>query len=138
MSNTKKNDFIGKADLMRMAAIFLLCCSLFFLYKGWNKMTKYISPDSKYKDPVNAYVGGDAYNYIINGAYSTGFFVLSMGNMITASVLYAGSEILRKQHTEEPKLETAATKPVVEKPQPAAAVSAPAAKEEPAEEKKAE
>ena len=25
----------------------------------------------------NAYVGGDAYNYIINGNYATGFFVLA-------------------------------------------------------------
>lgn len=26
---------------------------------------------------VNAYVGGDAYNYIINGTYATAFFVLT-------------------------------------------------------------
>lgn len=28
-------------------------------------------------DAVNAYVGGDAYNYIINANYATGFFVIA-------------------------------------------------------------
>ena len=27
---------------------------------------------------VNAYVGGDAYNYIINGTYTTSYFVLAL------------------------------------------------------------
>ena len=28
---------------------------------------------------INAYVGGDAYNYIINGNYATAYFVLAVG-----------------------------------------------------------
>lgn len=28
--------------------------------------------------PINAYVGGDAYNYIINANYATAFFVLGI------------------------------------------------------------
>jgi hypothetical protein len=40
---------------------------------------------------VNAYVGGDAYNYIINGTYATAFFVLSMGFTVTGTIfLIAG------------------------------------------------
>lgn len=30
------------------------------------------------RDSVNSYVGGDAYNYIINGTYSTSYFVLAL------------------------------------------------------------
>lgn len=46
------------------------------LYKGIDKMTNYYN--SEYSSRlVNAYVGGDAYNYIINGTYATAFFVLT-------------------------------------------------------------
>ena len=55
------------------AASFLGGCIT--LYKGIDKMTNYYN--SEYSSRlVNAYVGGDAYNYIINGTYATAFFVL--------------------------------------------------------------
>lgn len=55
-------------------ASFLGAC--FTLYKGIDKMTNYYN--SEYSSSlVNAYVGGDAYNYIINGNYATAFFVLT-------------------------------------------------------------
>ncbi|MCD7819685.1 MAG: zinc ribbon domain-containing protein [Lachnospiraceae bacterium] len=47
------------------------------LYQGINKMTRYNSGDYYPYETINAYVGGDAYNYIINGTYSTAFFVLT-------------------------------------------------------------
>ena len=31
-----------------------------------------------FSDPVNAYVGGDAYNYIINGTFATAYAVLAV------------------------------------------------------------
>lgn len=46
------------------------------LYKGIDKMTNYYNSEYSSK-LVNAYVGGDAYNYIINGTYATAFFVLT-------------------------------------------------------------
>ena len=49
------------------------------LYKGYDKMTNYYSSDTYYSLNVNAYVGGDAYNYIINAGYATAFFVLAIG-----------------------------------------------------------
>lgn len=45
---------------------------------------------------VNAYVGGDAYNYIINGNYATAFFVLAAVFVIMGigfAVLYYLSKI---------------------------------------------
>ena len=51
-----------------------LGCSFYTLYQGIDKMTNYHNSDYR---QVNAYVGGDAYNYIINGTYATAFFVLT-------------------------------------------------------------
>ena len=52
-------------------------CSFFTLYKGIDKMTNYYNSETRPRLNVNAYVGGDAYNYIINGTYATAFFVLT-------------------------------------------------------------
>ena len=54
-----------------------LGCSFFTLYKGVDKMTNYYNSEKYPSLNVNAYVGGDAYNYIINGTYATAFFVLT-------------------------------------------------------------
>ena len=40
-------------------------------------MINYNSGEFYPYETVNAYVGGDAYNYIINGAYANAFFVLT-------------------------------------------------------------
>lgn len=37
----------------------------------------YESGEYSWSKAVNTYVGGDAYNYIINANYATGYFVLS-------------------------------------------------------------
>lgn len=47
-----------------------------FLGLGLDKMFNYNSGEYYPYEYHNAYVGGDAYNYIINGNYATGFFVL--------------------------------------------------------------
>ena len=49
------------------AASFLGGCIT--LYKGIDKMTHYYNSEYSFTPSVNAYVGGDAYNYIINGTY---------------------------------------------------------------------
>lgn len=58
-------------------AIASLCCGAFTFYEGLDKMFRYDSGDSYSHKCVNAYVGGDAYNYIINGTYATAFFILT-------------------------------------------------------------
>lgn len=42
----------------------------------------------------NKYVGGDAYNYIINGTYFTGYAVIGMGCYIVASITLVGGFLL--------------------------------------------
>ena len=75
-------------------AAFLFLASGIFLYKGYDKMSNYRSPQYYSSNSVNAYVGGDGYNYIINGNYATGFFVLAMGFFIAGTVCVIGGNII--------------------------------------------
>ncbi|KNY30208.1 hypothetical protein [Pseudobacteroides cellulosolvens] len=60
--------------------------SAFMIYLGYDKITNYTNLSSSIDSTGsisnslrnNAYVGGDAYNYIINSNYATGFFVLAV------------------------------------------------------------
>lgn len=55
--------------------------SALFIGLGFYKMFVYENPKNSYfstKEPVNAYVGGDAYNYIINSNYATAYFTLAI------------------------------------------------------------
>lgn len=87
-------------NILIVIAIGFYLVSAIMLYKGYDKMTNYYNSttDYRYSDyaisrNVNAYVGGDAYNYIINSNYSTGFFVLSMGFMIAGTICISGGLI---------------------------------------------
>lgn len=76
--------------------LYIISCSTFFLgclfiYKGFDKKNNYREP--KYSS--NAYVGGDAYNYIINSNYFTGYNVLGMGCYMVTVLSFIGAEILK-------------------------------------------
>lgn len=62
-------------------------------YKGYDKMTNYDNSDYSYE---NAYVGGDAYNYIINGTHATAFFVLAAGFLISGILCVIGGYIANR------------------------------------------
>ncbi|WP_353892462.1 hypothetical protein PRVXH_001808 [Proteinivorax hydrogeniformans] len=59
---------------MILAALISYGLAAIFVGRGFYKMYVY---DSGY-NAVNAYVGGDAYNYIINSNYATGYFTLAI------------------------------------------------------------
>lgn len=59
-------------------ATIMFVVSLIMIFKGYDKMINYSNiGDTVTSLSKNAYVGGDAYNYIINGTYATGYFVLA-------------------------------------------------------------
>lgn len=62
----------------RMAAAISYALSAIFIAMGFYKMFSYSNPESIYRKHINVYVGGDAYNYIINSNYATGYFVLAV------------------------------------------------------------
>ena len=55
---------------------------------GFYKMFVYENEDNSYfGESINAYVGGDAYNYIINSSYAIGYFVLALMCMVFACTM---------------------------------------------------
>lgn len=56
---------------------------------GFDKFLNYTNyeDDTLYDLSTNAYVGGDAYNFIINGTYMTAFFALGGALIIAATFM---------------------------------------------------
>jgi len=93
----------GQEIIMKKTSISkgLLVCTIIFylisgimLYKGYDKMTNYYNSEYSTSRNVNAYVGGDAYNYIINGNYATGFFALASGFIIAGTICLSSGLIV--------------------------------------------
>lgn len=68
--------------------------AVFSLGVGFDKMHNYVSADSYREEPHNAYVGGDAYNYIINGTYAGAYFSLSAGFLVSSTLCFLGGYII--------------------------------------------
>lgn len=49
-----------------------------FIGSGFFKMWIYKASEYSWESSINAYVGGDAYNYIINAGYASAFFTLAL------------------------------------------------------------
>lgn len=78
--------------LLSNLTLFMLVLCAFFVYRAFN--VKYIYDNGDYsKTSKNVYVGGDAYNYIINANYFTGYCVGAGSCMIVASILY-GTQVV--------------------------------------------
>lgn len=56
------------------------------LSMGFYKMFAYENSEYSFATKTNVYVGGDAYNYIINGTYATAYFVL-FGALLLAGLI---------------------------------------------------
>lgn len=82
-----------KTALLVIATVFYLISGI-MLYNGYDKMTNYYNSEYFPSNNVNAYVGGDAYNYIINGNYATGFFVLAAGFMVAGTICLSSGLIV--------------------------------------------
>jgi hypothetical protein len=49
-----------------------------FIILGFYKILAYANPEYSFQTSINSYVGGDAYNYIINSNYAGAYFTLSL------------------------------------------------------------
>lgn len=94
---------------MKKLGVFLIVLSLvalgFSIYFGSEAHDKYNNYyNSEYAlITTNAYVGGDAYNYIINGTYFTAFSVLAgFSGFLGVSLLVFGVYLLIKYRTIAP------------------------------------
>ena len=75
---------------LKVISIVLLAVSLFAIYKGFDCILHYHNSDFSSFN-VNAYVGGDAYNYIINGTYFAGYMALGGGALVSAVMLWCSA-----------------------------------------------
>ena len=67
-----------KSNVWKVLSGISFFVSLIFLYMSFDKIYSYDNGELYPYTYHNAYVGGDAYNYIINGNYATAFFVLTL------------------------------------------------------------
>lgn len=79
------------AGVLRVIRTVFIVIGIIFLCMGFYKLLVYENPDSSYLDSVNAYVGGDAYNYIINATYFATYSILGMGSLIIATITGVGA-----------------------------------------------
>lgn len=82
----------AKKVLFCLAAVFFIAFGI-VTYRGYDKMTKYYNSGLSSLNK-NAYVEGDAYNYIINGTYATAYFVLGSGFLLTSAVCMTGGLLI--------------------------------------------
>lgn len=80
-----------------LMVVFLLA-AVIFIGMGFDKIYSYENPEDSWREHKNAYVGGDAYNYIINGTYATAYFVLGsslgLAALLTLIAYYASSILM--------------------------------------------
>lgn len=84
-----------KNKLLLLSLLFCILSGMFF-YKGFDVKTNYYNSENYGSLNKNAYVGGDAYNYIINGTYFTGYMVIG-STCLLASVILGCTHIITER-----------------------------------------
>ena len=90
---SKKSCVDGLRSMRTKVIIFAIICFIvsgIFFAKGHNVKNDYYNSDYSTLNK-NAYVGGDAYNYIINGTYFTGYSVIAAATLICGMILISNS-----------------------------------------------
>lgn len=80
-----------KVKTLKTWSVIFYIIGCFFFCLATYKLTAYAN--TKYS-LTNAYVGGDAYNYIINSSRATGYYVLSIGNIICGAIFTVGKMLM--------------------------------------------
>ena len=75
-----------------LAVICIIASGVFF-GKGNNVKNEYYNSEYSTLNK-NAYVNGDAYNYIINGTYFTGYSVIASAMLICGMILISNSIVI--------------------------------------------
>lgn len=89
-----------KSSLIGISIAFAIIASVFFL-KGYNVKNNYYNSENFSRLNKNAYVGGDAYNYIINGTYFTGYLVIGSACMVSSVLLVCGAVYVSMKEMEK-------------------------------------
>lgn len=81
-----KNNYSSTASTLKIICIIFIVIGIFMIGLGFYKMLVYENYDSYVLESINAYVGGDAYNIIINAIYFAGYSVLGIGSLIISTI----------------------------------------------------
>lgn len=93
----KKNGEKARVILFIVSAI-LLIGSIVSIGVGFDKYLNYYNSENYYYLNKNAYVGGDAYNYIINAGYFTAFVTLGGSMLITSAICVTTAIKLKREN----------------------------------------
>ncbi len=91
MKSTKDRLKTIRVGLIIMAITCFFISGVFYS-RGYNVKNEYYNSESYSTLNKNAYVGGDAYNYIINGTYFTGYSVIA-SSFLLSGVMLIGSYV---------------------------------------------
>lgn len=81
-----------KNILLSTAVVCFLISTIFF-YKSYDVKNNYYNSEYSTLNE-NAYVGGDAYNYIINGTYFMGYSIIASACMLSGILLCCTTVII--------------------------------------------
>ena len=73
-------------NIFIIAALVCFIASGVFFHRGHNVKNDYYNSEDYTIFNKNAYVGGDAYNYIINGTYFTGYSVIGSAALLSGMI----------------------------------------------------
>lgn len=94
VNNQSRTD--GLRSMRTMVIILAVICFIVsgvFFAKSHNVKNEYYNSDYSLLNK-NAYVGGDAYNYIINGTYFTGYSVIASAFFLGGLILFSNSMLI--------------------------------------------
>ena len=97
VKHDKSKQLKSLSTKIKLAGIALTVLASCFLGRGFYVKNVYENSEYSFVDTKNAYVGGDAYNYIINGTYFSGFMALSGMLYVCATGLICTSFILESK-----------------------------------------
>ena len=83
-----------KSPMLFIVSALTLILAINFGSQGVDKKDNYYLSESSYGRSTNAYVGGDAYNYIINGTYFSGYSALCGGLLAASGATFSAGMVV--------------------------------------------
>lgn len=93
-STTKIDSIRRVRRFLLVGAIICFVVSGVFYYRANNVKNDYYNSEDYPILNKNAYVGGDAYNYIINGTYFTGYVTIASDMLLGGIAFVCGAAII--------------------------------------------
>ena len=85
----------SRSPILFIVSALTLALAIIFGSQGMDKKDHYYLSESSYGRSTNAYVGGDAYNYIINGTYFSGYSALCGGLLAASGATFAAGMVVQ-------------------------------------------